>query len=54
MLRGRRFEGFKFRRQAPVAGAIADFFCAELRLVVELDGGVHALRSRTTPHGTPD
>lgn len=44
LLRGRRFEGLKFRRQTPVAGAIADFFCAELRLVVELDGGIHRLR----------
>jgi very-short-patch-repair endonuclease len=41
---GAPFRGVKFRRQAPVAGAIADFFCAELRLVVELDGGVHALK----------
>ena len=44
LLRGRRFEGLKFRRQTPVAGAIVDFFCAELRLVVELDGGIHRLR----------
>lgn len=41
MLRDRRFDGLKFRRQAPVAGAIADFLCAELALVLELDGGVH-------------
>ncbi|MFJ6024997.1 endonuclease domain-containing protein [Brevundimonas sp. NPDC092305] len=44
MLRGRRFEGLKFRRQAPVAGFVVDFLCAELRLVIELDGGVHRLR----------
>lgn len=44
MLRDRRFEGLKFRRQAPAAGAVADFLCAELSLVVELDGGVHRLR----------
>ncbi len=43
-LRDRRFDGLKFRRQVPVAGAVADFLCAELRLVVELDGGVHRLR----------
>jgi very-short-patch-repair endonuclease len=43
-LRNRQFEDLKFRRQAPVAGAIADFLCAELKLVIELDGGVHALR----------
>nr|WP_235562876.1 endonuclease domain-containing protein [Brevundimonas sp. Root1423] len=44
MLRGRQFEGLKFRRQAPVAGSITDFLCAELKLVIELDGGVHRLR----------
>lgn len=44
MLRNRQFEGLKFRRQTPVAGAIADFLCAELKLIIELDGGVHALR----------
>ncbi len=43
MLRGRRFQGLKFRRQAPVAGYVVDFLCAELRLVIELDGGVHDL-----------
>ena len=43
MLRGRRFDGLKFRRQAPVAGFVADFLCPELKLVIELDGGVHAL-----------
>ncbi|HYD27309.1 endonuclease domain-containing protein [Brevundimonas sp.] len=45
LVRGRRFEGLKFRRQAPVAGKIVDFLCPELKLVIELDGGVHDLRS---------
>jgi len=45
MLRGRRFEGLKFRRQAPVAGFVVDFLCPELKLIVELDGGVHDLRA---------
>ncbi len=43
-LRARRFENLKFRRQAPVAGFIVDFYCAELKLAIELDGGVHDLR----------
>jgi very-short-patch-repair endonuclease len=38
----RRETGLKFRRQHPVAGFIADFYCDEARLVVELDGGGHA------------
>lgn len=44
-LRGRRFEGLKFRRQAPIAGKIVDFLCPELKLILELDGGIHDLRS---------
>ncbi|WP_332679203.1 endonuclease domain-containing protein [Brevundimonas sp.] len=44
MLRDRRFEGLKFRRQAPVAGSVTDFLCPQLKLVVELDGGVHRIR----------
>jgi very-short-patch-repair endonuclease len=41
LLRDRRMLGLKFRRQFPIAGYIVDFYCEELRLIVELDGGVH-------------
>ena len=34
--------GLKFRRQHPIGPFVADFCCPERRLVVELDGGVHA------------
>ena len=40
-LRGRRFVGFKFRRQHPCGPFILDFFCADRRLAIELDGGQH-------------
>jgi len=30
-----------FRRQHPIGPYIADFYCAEARLVVEIDGGGH-------------
>jgi very-short-patch-repair endonuclease len=40
-LRNRRFLGLKFRRQAPVGPYVADFFCHELRLILEVDGPVH-------------
>jgi very-short-patch-repair endonuclease len=43
-LRDRRFNGLKFRRQVPIGPYIADFFCPELRLIVEVDGGQHGLR----------
>ena len=41
VIRNRRIEGFKFRRQHPVAGYIPDFVCLEKRLIIEIDGGYH-------------
>jgi very-short-patch-repair endonuclease len=41
-LRGRRLNGLKFRRQHPLSRFILDFYCVERRLVVEVNGGVHA------------
>src|SRR6202042_1029459 len=41
ILRGRRLLGLKFRRQQIIAGFVVDFYCAPLRLVLELDGSVH-------------
>jgi very-short-patch-repair endonuclease len=40
-LRNRRFGGIKFRRQHVIGPCIADFFCAEVGLVIELDGATH-------------
>jgi len=42
LLRDRRFERFKFRRQLPFGSYIADFICLEAKLVIELDGSQHA------------
>src|SRR6185369_447481 len=44
-LGGRRFSGYKFRRQVPLEGFIADFVCHSARLIVELDGGQHAVQA---------
>jgi very-short-patch-repair endonuclease len=41
LLRGRRLLGLKFRRQQVILGFIVDFFCAEHRLVLEVDGSSH-------------
>ena len=41
-LRARRLAGLKFRRQHPVRPFILDFYCAEHRLVIELDGAILA------------
>lgn len=40
-LRGRKVLGYKFTRQKPLLGYIADFYCAELLLIIEVDGSVH-------------
>jgi very-short-patch-repair endonuclease len=40
-LRCRGLGGWKFRRQQIVAGYIVDFYCAKLRLAIEVDGAVH-------------
>ena len=41
MLRSRQTESYRFRRQAPIGGFIADFVCHAARLIVEIDGGQH-------------
>ncbi|MEO5675834.1 MAG: DUF559 domain-containing protein [Chitinophagales bacterium] len=42
LLRNRQLNGFKFRRQHPLPkGFILDFYCAEVKLAVELDGTPH-------------
>jgi uroporphyrinogen-III synthase len=33
--------GLKFRRQVPIGSYIVDFYCEELKLVLEVDGEVH-------------
>ena len=41
-MKNRRLSGYKFRRQVPIEKYIVDFYCHELKLVIELDGDVHA------------
>ncbi len=45
-LRNRKCGGLKFKRQHPIGHYIVDFYCAELRLVIEVDGGIHDLPDR--------
>jgi hypothetical protein len=44
-LRDRR-AGLKFRRQFPIGNYVVDFYCFEVRMAVELDGGAHAQPSQ--------
>ncbi len=43
-VRSRKMAGYKFRRQHPIGNFIVDFYCHRLRLVVEIDGGIHNLQ----------
>jgi very-short-patch-repair endonuclease len=43
MLRDRKFQNLKFRRQHPIFDFVADFYCHSLKLIVEIDGGYHDL-----------
>ncbi len=49
-LRGKKLEGFKFRRQHIIDQFIVDFVCLKRNLIVELDGKIHF----TTDHKISD
>jgi very-short-patch-repair endonuclease len=42
-LRKKQLEGLKFRRQHPIGNYIVDFVCLEKQLILEIDGGQHAI-----------
>jgi very-short-patch-repair endonuclease len=43
-LRRRQVGNIRFRRQSPIGPYVVDFVCAEIRLIVEVDGGQHSWR----------
>jgi adenine-specific DNA-methyltransferase len=40
-IRSRQIANLKFRRQFPCPPYVLDFYCAKLKLAIELDGGQH-------------
>ncbi|CAM3863720.1 endonuclease domain-containing protein [Rheinheimera salexigens] len=40
-IRKKQLMGMQFYRQKPIAGYIADFYCAKAKLVIEIDGEIH-------------
>ena len=40
-LRGYRFHGHRFHRQTSIKNYIVDFYCAENKLILEIDGSIH-------------
>ena len=47
-LRGRREDGYKFRRQHPVGSYVLDFACPSHKLAIEVDGHTHSTDSEIT------
>jgi very-short-patch-repair endonuclease len=42
VLRAKQFAQHKFHRQKPIGPYVVDFYCADLLLVIEIDGDSHA------------
>jgi very-short-patch-repair endonuclease len=40
-LNNKQFYGYDFHRQKPLLNYIVDFYCAELNLIIEIDGQYH-------------
>ena len=41
LLKNKQVQGLRFRAQHPIDIFIADFYCHSLKLVIEVDGGIH-------------
>ena len=41
LLKGKQLQGRKFRRQHSVGNYVLDFYCHEIKLCIEADGGIH-------------
>jgi very-short-patch-repair endonuclease len=54
ILRDRRFSAYKFRRQHGMGRHILDFYCAEARYNLELDGGQHGFPEQQTKDAVRD
>ncbi len=41
-IQNRKMLGYRFLRQKPIGNYIVDFYCSELKLVIEIDGDSHS------------
>ncbi len=53
-LRSKQIYGYKFRRQQPIFEYIVDFYCHELKLIIEADGPVHEIEQMPDSDNTRD
>ena len=53
-VRNRKVLGYKIVRQKPITSYIADFYCNELELVIEIDGDIHQSRKAYDAARTDD
>lgn len=44
VLSKKQMKGYRFLRQRPILNYIVDFFCKELKLVIEVDGSSHIFK----------
>ncbi|MFN0118322.1 MAG: endonuclease domain-containing protein [Elusimicrobiota bacterium] len=51
-LRNNQLNNYKFRRQHVIKPYIVDFVCIEKKLIIEVDGGQHALQENYDAHRT--
>lgn len=47
LLRRKQLLGLRFRRQQQLGPFIADFYCHQARLVIEVDGEIHSVPEQT-------
>ena len=45
-LRSKQINGYKFRRQQPLLDYIVDFYCDDLKLIIEVDGEIQSLNEK--------
>jgi len=45
ILKNKKLSGYKFTRQKPIGNYIIDFYCAKLKLAIEIDGEVHVFQN---------
>lgn len=46
-IRSKNIDGYKFRRQQPILNYVVDFYCHELKLIIEVDGEIHSLSDKS-------